>query len=123
MHELAREHLGNLAAKVHYIVADFREQGWAKEIGQADAVITMQAAHEVRHKSRLPLLFRQIHETLRPSGLLLYCDHYTESGTRKSSELHLSREEQPEVLTAAGFERISLVHDEGGMALYASVRI
>jgi hypothetical protein len=122
MHEIAREYLGDIAPSVRFIVADFRVPDWPREIGEVDALVTMQAMHEVRHKSRLPPLLKRAHETIRPNGLLLYCDHYVETGTGKNAELHVTREEQPELLAKAGFNPVSLVHEEDGMALYTAVR-
>lgn len=78
----------------------------------------MQAVHETRHKRHaLPLLVRA-RALLRPNGQLLYCDHYSEDG--KQPGLMLDRAEQPEVLRAAGYARVELLHEEGGMALYAA---
>ena len=115
MHEVAREYLGDIAPSVRFIVADFRKPDWPREIGEVDALVTMQAMHEVRHKSRLPPLLKRAHETIRPNGLLLYCDHYVETGTGKNVELHVTREEQPELLAKAGFNPVSLIHEEGGI--------
>src|SRR5512142_1134334 len=59
MHAIAAEHLGELAARVSFVVRDFREPDWAAELGAFDAVVTLQAAHETRHKRHLvPLLSR-----------------------------------------------------------------
>ena len=81
-----------------------------------DAVLTLQAIHETRHRNRSPALFRQIRESLKPGGLFLYCDHYLKLVANPA--LYLEREEQPESLAAAGFTNIERLHDEGGMALY-----
>jgi hypothetical protein len=53
MHDLAREFLGLDAGRVSFVLEDFRQSHWVTSIGVADAVLTMQAAHEVRHKTRL----------------------------------------------------------------------
>ena len=89
---------------------------WANGLTPVDAVLTLQAIHETRHRNRSPALFRQIRESLRPGGLFLYCDHYLKLVTNPA--LYLEREEQPQALTAAGFTNIERLHDEGGMALY-----
>jgi hypothetical protein len=60
----------------------------------------------------------QTRTVLRPGGLLLYCDNYFEHG--KTPGLLLYRAEQPEVLRAAGYSRVDLLLDEGGMTLYAA---
>jgi SAM-dependent methyltransferase len=118
MHTIAREHLGQAASAIRFVLADFRESNWAGPIASVDAVITMQAAHEVRHKSRLPALFRQIRDVVRPGGLFLFCDHYAETGSTKNSELFLSSDEQPILLAEAGFSEVVRLLDEGGMGPY-----
>ncbi len=122
MHALAREHLKHLTSHVQFVVADFREDGWSRNIGEVDALVTMQAAHEVRHKSRLPLLFRQIHDLVRPGGLFLYGDHYLETETKKNIDLHVTQEDQLSFLANAGFNPIDLLHNEEGLALYCAVK-
>jgi SAM-dependent methyltransferase len=121
MHELAREHLGDLAARVTFVTRDFRANDWMAGLAAPDAIVTMQAVHETRHKRRAQPLLAQACTLLRPGGQLLYCDHYFEDG--KQPGLMLDRSEQPEVLRAAGFTGVELLRDEGGMALYAAIRV
>lgn len=118
MHDLAREHLGDLASRVTFVARDFRAPDWTAGFSGLDAVVTMQAVHETRHKRRALPLLSQARTILRPGGRLLYCDHYFEDG--KKAALLLDRAEQPEVLRAAGYSRVELLRDEGGMALYAA---
>ena len=54
MHTLARERLGGLASRVRFVEANFKESGWETGLPIFDAVVSMQAAHEVRHKLRIP---------------------------------------------------------------------
>jgi len=78
MHDLAREHLGEFVSHVTFVTRDFRVPDWTQGLGALDAIVTMQAVHETRHKARaLPLLV-QARTLLRPGGRLLYCDHYFE---------------------------------------------
>jgi SAM-dependent methyltransferase len=122
MHALAREHLGDLANRVTFIEADFRSNDWALGLAGVDAVVTMQAAHELRHKNRLPALLDRLHATIRVGGLLLYCDHYADPAREENSTLFLTRDEQPLALERAGFAPVGLVYEEGGMALYRAAR-
>jgi SAM-dependent methyltransferase len=121
MHDLARAHLGPAAVRVSFVERDFRTADWTRDLAPVDAVITLQAAHEIRHKRRLPALLAQIHGLIGGGGLLLFCDHYAEPGTAKNSDLYLTREEQPETLVQAGFSAPRLLLDHGGMALYHAV--
>jgi len=118
MHELARAHLGELASRVTFLTRDFRAPDWTAGLPAVDAVVTMQAVHETRHKRHALPLLAQARTILRPGGQLLYCDHYFEDG--KSAGLLLDRADQPEVLRAAGYASVALLRDEGGMALYSA---
>ncbi|HET9991186.1 MAG TPA: class I SAM-dependent methyltransferase [Kofleriaceae bacterium] len=119
MHDLAREHLGELASRVTFVTRDFRAPDWTTGLSALDAIVTMQAVHETRHKRRALPLLAQARAVLRPGGQLLYCDHYFEEG--KLPGLMLDRFEQPEMLRAAGYSNVVLVRDHEGMALYAAV--
>jgi SAM-dependent methyltransferase len=118
MHELAREHLGPLASHTTFVTRDFRTPEWIAGFFDLDAIVTMQAVHETRHKRRALPLLAQTRALLRPGGQLLYCDHYLHEG--QNPRLVLERYEQPEVLRAAGYSSVELLRDEGGMALYAA---
>ncbi|HEX2689772.1 MAG TPA: class I SAM-dependent methyltransferase [Kofleriaceae bacterium] len=118
MHDLAHEHLGELASRVTFITRDFRTPDWTAGLSALDAVVTLQAVHETRHKRRALPLLSQARMILRPGGQLLYCDHYFNDG--KKPGLFLDKAEQPEMLCAAGYSRVDLLRDEGGMALYVA---
>lgn len=118
MHDLARAHLGDLASRVTFVTRDFRSADWTAGLAALDAVVTMQAVHETRHKrGALPLL-TQARTVLRPGGTLLYCDHYAQAG--KQPGLFLDRADQPEMLRSAGYPNVARLRDEGGMALYSA---
>jgi SAM-dependent methyltransferase len=119
MHDLAREQIRQLAAKVKFVERDFRKPEWTAALGKFDAVLTLQAAHETRHRDRLPDLLRRMRASLKAGGLLLYCDHYR--GTLKNPVLYLERQQQPRALRAAGFVHIERLLDKGGMALYSAI--
>jgi SAM-dependent methyltransferase len=119
MNNLAREHLGE---NVRFVQRDFRRDGWAEGLGAFDAVVTLQAAHEVRHKTRQPALLKNIHGAIEEGGLLLFCDHYSEAGSTKDMGLFLTHDEQPALLEAAGFLRVEQLLDAGGMALYRACK-
>jgi SAM-dependent methyltransferase len=119
MHDLAREQLGPLITKVKFIQRDFRKPEWNLMLGRFDAVVTLQAAHEIRHQDRLPDLLRRTRQCLKTGGLFLYCDHYR--GSLKNPVLYLERQRQPETLREAGFVNVKRILDKGGMALYGAV--
>lgn len=96
-HALAREHLGELGSRITFVTGDFRSPAWTTDLSAFDAVVTMQAVNETRHKRHALPLLAQARGVLRPGGQLLYGDHYFDEG--KKPGLMLDRAEQP----AAGY--------------------
>ena len=117
MHALAAEHLGDLARRVTFVTRDFREPAWADGLGPFDAVVTLQAAHETRHKRHLVPLLARARAVLAPGGVLLYADHYLTPETRLRG-LAPARADQPRALEKAGLVDVHLRHEEGAMALW-----
>lgn len=119
MHDIAAEHLGDLARRVNFVVRDFREPTWPEGLGLFDAIVTMQAAHETRHKRHLVPLLERARSLLIDGGALLYCDGYLHP-ENKLPALSLDRTEQPRALERAGFVDVVSLHDEGNIALYCA---
>jgi SAM-dependent methyltransferase len=117
MHAMAAEHLGELASRVTFVTRDFREPAWPSGLGPFDAVVTLQAAHEARHKRHLVPLLERARTVVAPGGVLLYADHYLTPDT-KWRALMPARADQPLALERAGFVDIELRHEEGNMALW-----
>jgi SAM-dependent methyltransferase len=117
MHEIAAEHLGELAGRVRFMTRDFREPAWPHDLGMFDAVVTLQAAHETRHKRHLVSLLERARTAVAPGGVLLYADHYLRPDT-KLPALFPARADQPLALERAGFVDVQLRHEEGNMALW-----
>jgi SAM-dependent methyltransferase len=118
MHEIAAETLGELSGRVTFVIRDFREPAWADGLGPFDAVVTLQAAHETRHKRHLVPLLERARTVLVPGGVLLYADHYLTPET-KLPGLMPARDDQPLALERAGFTAIELCHEEHNMALWS----
>jgi len=125
MHAIAAEHLGELASRVTFVVRDFREPTWAEGLGPFDAVVTLQAAHETRHKRHLVPLLERARTVLAPGGVVLYADHYLTDESKftvltpvETRALMPLREEQPLALERAGFGDVELRYEEGNMALW-----
>jgi SAM-dependent methyltransferase len=121
MHEIAAEHLGELASRVAFVTRDFREPAWTDELGPFDAIVTLQAAHETRHERHLVPLLERARTVLVPGGVLLYADHYLTPET-KLPALMPGRDDQPLALQRAGFGDVQLVHEEDAMALWRGTR-
>lgn len=117
MHAIAAEDLGELASRVTFVTRDFRETSWPDALGTFDAVVTLQAAHETRHKRHLVPLLERARTVVAPGGVLLYADHYLTSDTKLPALLP-ARADQPLALERAGFVEIDLRYEEGTMALW-----
>jgi SAM-dependent methyltransferase len=103
MLELSRARIGDHPAAV-FVLGDFKQPGWAAALDVPfDAVVTMQAVHEVRHKRHVPELYRKVAGTLRSGGMLLVCDHVPPDATARMTALHSTEAEQHAALIAAGF--------------------
>jgi SAM-dependent methyltransferase len=120
MHQLARARLAAFSDRTDFLERDFRSRDWITGLLNFDAVVTMQAAHELRHKRRLPAFLPQVRACLRPGGQFLYCDHYAESASAERRDLFLSRADQPVALREANFTEIRTLLDLGGMALLSA---
>jgi drug/metabolite transporter (DMT)-like permease/SAM-dependent methyltransferase len=109
MLEMSRARVGQFAA-ARFVVGDFRADHWTRHVpGTFDAIVTMQAVHEVRHKRHVPRLYRQIRGMLAPGGLFLVCDRTPEDDTPRSRALFMTAQEQVEALREAGFVDVQLV--------------
>ncbi|MDB4958191.1 MAG: class SAM-dependent methyltransferase [Myxococcales bacterium] len=117
MHAIATEYLGELASRVTFETRDFREPTWPYDLGQFDAIVTLQAAHETRHKRHLVSLLERARACCAPGGILLYADHYLTPET-KLTALSPTRDDQPAALARAGFVDVQLCYEEGNMALW-----
>jgi SAM-dependent methyltransferase len=103
MLDLARARLAS-DAPATFICGDFKQPGWTAQIsGPFDAVVTMQAVHELRHKRHARGLYRQVRDLLRPGGLLVVCDHAPPDDSARSNALHASEAEQHAAFLSAGF--------------------
>src|SRR5580692_9140520 len=118
MHALARERLGANAERVSFVEGDFKQPHWTSGLATFDAVVTMQAVHELRHKRHAPALYRQLGTVLHPGGSFLMCDHYVGDGAMSDRALFMTMEEHEAVLRRAGFTNVHLLLQAGGLVLY-----
>ena len=115
MHDLARAGLGALADRVMFVERDFLDPAWGVGLGAFDAVITLQAVHELRHKRRATRLHAQVRELLAPTGVYLVSDH-----TTPSSALYMTAHEQARALRDAGFAHVVELASWPAMILHAA---
>lgn len=103
MLDMSRVRLANHASAT-FVCGDFKQPDWSDRfVGRFDAVVAMQAVHEIRHKRHVAGLYRQVRKLLRPSGLLVVCDHNPPDQRPHVTALHSTEAEQHAALSAAGF--------------------
>lgn len=122
MHELARERLGSHMRHVRPILADFKDESWSDGLGEFDAVVTMQAVHELRHKKHARTLHQTVRSLLSPHGRYLVCDHYAGGEGMANTALYMTVDEQRACLEAAGFGDVTNVLELRGMVLYRAIQ-
>ena len=118
MHELAKEHLGALAERMQFLNVDFKEPHWSAPLSAFDAVVTVQAVHELRHKRHAVSLYGTVRELLRNRGIFLMCDHFIGEGGMSDTALYMSPEEQEAALRLGGFTQVKMILRNGGLALF-----
>jgi cyclopropane fatty-acyl-phospholipid synthase-like methyltransferase len=122
MHTLAKQRLGltpdSTKKQIQFLERDFLDPDWVQGLGQFDLIVTLQAVHELRHKSRASTLHRQVKSLLNDQSHYLVCDHHTDTGGMRNTALYMSVPEQQESLAEAGFQHIELILEKAGMALH-----
>lgn len=118
MHALARQRIGLGTEHIQFLERDFLSSDWWQGLGVFDVVVTMQAVHELRHKTRATALHQQVKSLLQGDGYYLICDHHTDAGGMQNTELYMSVAEQRSALEAAGFSQVELLLNKGGLALH-----
>ena len=101
MLDLSRSRLTKFQDRTVFIRADFKKANWAAGIDAGfDLIVSLQAVHELRHASRIPNLYAQLHSLLVPGGTILICDHVN-SGHRAAH--FMTVEEHLSTFKKAGF--------------------
>lgn len=118
MHDLARRRLGARAHHVTWIQSDFRSASWSSDLAKFNAIVTLQAVHELRHKSRATELHAGVRTLLAHDGSYLMCDHWCGDGGMTNSELYMSLDEHEVALASAGFGDVALVMLAGTLAFF-----
>lgn len=122
MLEMSRHRLAGWPG-VSFVQGDFKLAGWTGAVGGPfDAIVTMQAVHELRHKRHFAGLYRQAHALLRSGGALLVCEHSPRPDVPKTAALNATIGEQHAALHSAGFERVRTALELEGMYLCLGFR-
>jgi SAM-dependent methyltransferase len=117
MHDLARVRVGQ-GVGVQFVTADFKRDHWTDGLESFDAVVTMQAVHELRHKCHAVALHQAVNGLLCRGSIYLVCDHVAGPGGMADHELYMTVNEQAGALANAGFIDVSVVLETGGLVLH-----
>ena len=123
MLQMSRDRVGRFPSAT-FILDDFRREHWTSRVdGPYDAIVSMQAVHEVRHKRHVPHLYRQIHSVLAAAGLFLVADRLPLDDTRRSRSLFMTANEQLEALTDAGFKNVRQLTSSDALVLCEGTKL
>jgi len=115
MMRMSRMRVGSFPA-ARFVIGDFRSGSWTHAVpGPWDAVVSMQAVHEVRHKRHVPGLYREIFGVLKASGPLVVADRTPEDDSTRSRAPFMTAAEQLDAMRGAGF--IDVRHITSGDAI------
>jgi len=104
--EMCRERVGG-SGVAQVVVGDFKQADWPTLVQPPyDAVVSMQAVHELRHKKHAVVLYAQVLPLLQLGGSLIVCDHMPK-GDPRSMALYATDVEQHGALSAAGFDDVT----------------
>lgn len=121
MIELSRFRLRDFGERAVFHKGSFLDEGWGRSLpAPFDAIVSMQAIHEVRDSARIPQLFADLRQLLRAGGVVLIADRVN-NGDEKEAHL-LSPGEFEAALSKADFEEIRLVRAAGDLVLFAASR-
>jgi SAM-dependent methyltransferase len=122
MHAIAGARLAPWGASVDLVEVDYREQGWELAIDDSfDAVVTLQAVHELRRADLIPDLYASAGRCLRAGGIALVADIVNWSGEAPKAH-QLTVDEHLHALADAGFVEGRCVLDLGRVALVRAER-
>jgi SAM-dependent methyltransferase len=119
MLDLSRSRLAKFQDRTVFIQADFKKADWAAGIGAGfDLIVSLQAVHELRHASRIPKLYAQLHGLLLPGRTILICDHVNSSSPSGHRAAHfMTVEEHLSTFTKAGFVNAREICRAAGLSL------
>jgi SAM-dependent methyltransferase len=104
MLDLSRSRLAKFQDRTVFIQADFKKADWTAEVGAGfDLVVSLQAVHELRHASRIPKLYAQLHGLLLAGRTILICDHVNSSSSGHRAAHFMTVEEHLSTFKKVGF--------------------
>src|ERR1700722_16786747 len=118
MHMLARQRLAPVLNRVEFLARSFKDSDWVQDLNAFDAVVTIQAVNELRHKRYAEELHRQVAKVLRPDGTYLVCDHIFGPGGMTNDQLYMTAAEQKSAIESAGYKAVRQILLVGGLVMH-----
>jgi SAM-dependent methyltransferase len=101
-----------------FVLGDFRSRGWTQNLSLPyEAVVSMQAVHEVRHKRHVPRLYQEIYNIVAANGIFLIADRVPDDDSARSRALFMTAEEQTVALNEAGFMDVHVMMEGDALVL------
>jgi len=120
MLDLSRKRLERFKDKSVFLQRDFKKKNWPEGIRTGfNVVVSLQAVHELRHASRIPRLYAQLHELLVSTGLILICDHVNSDSRRRAAHF-MTVEEHLSTFKETGFVRAREICPAADLSLMAA---
>ena len=121
MLELSGSRLKKFQDRTVFIQADFKKADWAAGINAGfDLIVSLQAVHELRHASRIPKLYAQLHRLLLPGGTILICDHVNSFSSGHRAAHFMTVEEHLSTFKKAGFINVREICPAADLSLMAA---
>jgi len=121
MLELSRARLAGFGDRVcHHRGSFLDEAWWAALDGPYDAIVSLQAVHEVRDAARIPQLYGELRRLLGEHAILLIADQVNSDD--KQEEHFLTAKEHEAALSQAGFKECRQIHAAGDLVLFGAKR-
>ena len=120
MHEISSQRLAHWQNQCHWLMGDFKQDGWSDHLEEYDIVVTVQAVHELRHKRYARALHKSVLKLLATNGTYLMCDHYVGEDGMTNQALYMTPGEHLESLNAAGFGFIEMILKKSGLILFSA---
>ena len=120
MLDLSRQCLAKFKDKTIFMQRNFKEADWTDGISAGfDLIVSLQAVHELRHASRIPKLYAQLHGLLAPGGTILICDHVNSSSGHRAAHF-MTVEEHLSAFKKAGFVNAREICPAADLSLMAA---
>lgn len=119
MLELSRARLRDFGERAVFHQGSFLDEGWWRSLpAPYDALVSMQAIHEVREGARIPKLYGELRLLLDEGGIILIADEVNDADQQEEHLLSLIEHEA--ALLKVGFEGFRRVHSAGDLVLFAA---